>query len=240
MPIPIRKTTTLVALVPLAAAPTALGSLLFSQFGGTGAVLENSRTSQVSSSGEEWQTADDFSLTSTSSVRQIRFWGGFFEGPDTTIPSFNVLVYADAGGRPTGTPGNPTATALHSFTVSAASTSTGTLAPWAGFYGNNNLLYQYDIDLGAGFTATAGVTYWLVVQAAFDNPPRWAWAMQGVTSGASAHQAGSFFGFASWSDVGTESQFELFGATSGGAVPLPGAAGLAALGLVGLTRGRRR
>lgn len=224
--------------LPLACGSSASAALLFDQFAGTGATT-NAYSSQLSTGGTfsfASQVADDFSLAANATVQKIRFWGAYFNGVPAPISSFNVLVYADAGGQPTGTPGDPTGTALHSFSVSATVLDTG--APFS--LGSSNIL-QYDVSLGAGFLATAGTTYWIAIQAVVDFPPQWGWASQAVGGGDPLGQWMPYAGFTNWrTNVHTEhTQFQLFSGT-GGVIPLPGAAGLAALGLVGVTGRRRR
>lgn len=222
---------TVLVVLPLAGASSASASLLFDQFAGTAATT-NTWSSQFDTNLPlVSQVADDFTLGTNATVQTIRFWGGFYNGSPTTISSFNVRVYADAGGLPTGTPGDPSGTALHSFTVSATALDTGAFV-----FGNS--IFRYDVNLGAGFLAAAGTTYWLSIQSVLSYPPQWGWASQAST-GNSAALWGPVFGINTWrSDVILgDTQFQLFGATGGG-VPLPGAAGLAALGLFGAC-GRR-
>lgn len=220
--------------VPLAFGSSACAALLFDQFGGTSACTQF-RSSQLATSFAS-QTADDFSLTANATVRKIRFWGGYFNGVPAPISSFNVLIYADAGGQPTGTPGDPTGTALHSFTVSATVVDTG-----ASISGASSNIFRYDFDLGAGFLATAGTTYWLAIQAAVEFPPQWGWATQLAGAGDPIAQWMPVAGLNEWRSIAhtDHAQFRLFSRTGGG-IPLPGAAGLAALGLFGVTVRRRR
>lgn len=224
--------------LPLACGSSASAALLFDQFAGTGATTAY-YSSQLSTGGTltfASQVADDFSLAANATVQKIRFWGGCYNGDPVPIPSFNVLVYADAGGQPTGTPGDPTGTALHSFSVSATVVDTG-----SSVFGASSNILRYDVNLGAGFLATAGTTYWLAIQAAVDYPPQWGWASQAVGGGDPLSFWGPTFNYNEWQtlDQTQDTQFQLFSGT-GGVVPLPGAAGLAALGLVGVTGRRRR
>ena len=61
------------------------------------------------------QTADDFILNSDMFITGVSWFGGFFRPGDPTPPdAFNILIYADAGGVPTGGPGDPSGTAPRS------------------------------------------------------------------------------------------------------------------------------
>lgn len=213
---------------------SAAAALLFDQFGGV-AATNGAWTSQIDTSFPlDSQLADDFSLSATDTVRKIRFWGGYFNGTPAPVTSFNVRVYADAGGVPTGTPSDPSGTALHAFSVSATVVDTGATSS-----GMTSDILQYDVDLGAGFLATAGVTYWLAIQADISFPPQWGWTTQVAGAGNSAQLWVPVLGFNTWTSITDHTQFQLFSGT-GGAVPLPGAAALAALGFAGVSRRTRR
>lgn len=213
-----RSATRLVAMaMPLLATPPALATVLFSQFGVTESTIAFVN-SQQSGGALVSQVADDFSLAATDTVNRVRFWGGIWNGDTPTpVPSFKVPVYADNGGTPTGTPGDPSATALHSFTVAATSVEVGN--NWG------QPIYEYEADLGAGFTALSGVTDRLAIQANLPDPELWGWAQQDSGWGQSGMIWNDYWiGFSTWTATSSLSaslqggQFELLGVGSG-AVP---------------------
>jgi len=220
-------------LAPLALAGLAHASEIYSQANGPAASLYSSQ----SGLGILSQVADDFTLERASRIGGVRFWGGFYNGAPTSIASFNVMIYSDAGGMPTGTPGDPTSTALRTYTV----TATSALDP--AFSGNGFDVYRYDATFDFDFIAARGTTYWIAIQANLDFPPQWGWAVNGTNaSGYSAHQWMPDEGLPTWTvDTagGTladpQTIFKLYGTV----IPTPAAAGLAACGLLGLGARRR-
>lgn len=171
------------------------------------------------------QIADDFVLAGGGTVTSVKFFGGFWNGSPVAIDSFNIIFYEDAGGMPTGGPTDPTATGTL-FNVSATSTPSG-------------VDFEYDADLGAGFSANAGSTYWVAIQAVMLFPPQWGINQSNTIQGNEAHAGFPLLGSDYWTPgsivFGTarDAAFQLYGQ-----VPTPGA--LALLGVAGLARRRRR
>ena len=113
-----------------------------------------------------------------------------------------------------------------SFNVSAISTPDGAD-------------FKYEADLGAGFNATAGTTYWVGIQAVMFFPPQWGISASNTMQGSEMMFGFPLLGTDYWTPgsvvFGTprDTAFQLYGA-----VPAPGA--LALLGLAGVARRRRR
>jgi hypothetical protein len=179
----------------------------------------------------ESQAADDFVLGTAASITGVNFVGSYFNpGPPGSITAFNIEFYADSGTgtSPTGGPGDPTGTALAAYTVAGD----------GGEVDNFDGTFSYSVALPSGFSASAGVKYWVSIQAAQDFPPQWAWQASADNTG-----AGSVFGFPLlgtdyWTDVGS-----VFGLPTADLAfqltPAPGALALFGLAGMGLRRRRR-
>lgn len=153
------------------------------------------------------QTADDFILLQSVSIADVHWWGGFWSGGPVNPCGFNIYIYADdgTGNAPTGGGlSNPETTALASYSFPGV---TGTLD------GGD---YEYEVDLSPPFSASAGVKYWLVIQADLDFPPQYGWIETAGYSNSPAVQGFPALGLPFWSDTsgGNDMAFYLTG-TSG-------------------------
>ena len=179
------------------------------------------------------QTADDFVIGGgvDTFVTGVNWWGSFFNGPAAPVSAFNILIYADAGGVPTGGPNDPSGTALASYTLLPGEWSEVDID------GND---FEYSAKLPASFTATAGETYWLAVQAVMFFPPQWGIDQSAGVQGSNNVIGFPLLGIPYWSDgaavfgVKLDDAFQLTG------VPVPAPGALALLGIAGVAGMRRR
>src|SRR5436190_2060074 len=79
------------------------------------------------------QTADDFQFSAGMLVTDVHWSGTYFNGAPLANPgpAFNIYIYADAGGKPTGGPGDPSGTALATYNTGVGGgnqTASGSLA----------------------------------------------------------------------------------------------------------------
>jgi len=141
---------------------------------------------------------------------------------------------------------------LLQVSIKGAQCFTGTMQIWSDNFGPSSVVATSGNSTGGfsfaevdyaftGTTLAANTTYWMV----FDN----GFVMSRSTTIAPTAENSSGWGSVATSLVNTGSGwtnssdtlfFEIQATTSGGGVPLPGAAGLAACGLLGLSRRRRR
>jgi hypothetical protein len=123
------------------------------------------------------QVADDFQLSSTADISGVHWWGAFWNGATYPNPvDFNILFYADdgTGNKPTGGPTDPSGTALAAYNFIAVM---GTE-----YQGASYPAYEYEVALDPVFTATAGVKYWIAIQAicVFSTDGQWGWSTNGA------------------------------------------------------------
>lgn len=215
---------TCVAGVAFTASAATAGDLLWDNVPG-GFTPASSMSSQFDSSYPfDSQLADDFVLAGGGVIESVTFWGGFFNGSPVPVPSFNIIFYEDAGGTPPGGPEDPSGFGTL-FNVSATSTPVGDD-------------FEYTADLGAGFAADPGTTYWIAIQAVFAFPPQWGWSASNTMQGSETYFGFPLLGIPYWTPgaavFGTprDAAFQLYG------IPAPGA--LALLGVAGLAGRRRR
>lgn len=180
------------------------------------------------------QTADDFWLPrnpgndfTPTAITDVHWTGGYYNGNPGGAAGFNILFYNDAGGMPTGGPGDPSPTAFAQFFIPLGATNeTPTAAPG---------LFTYDVELPASVVVQKETTYWIAIQQVNDFPPQWGWAQTGGITGFAPRQGFPILNVPYWANVlGADRTFYL----TGSKVPTPGA--LALLGLGGLVAGRRR
>jgi PEP-CTERM motif-containing protein len=110
--------------------------------------------------------ADDFALAADDVIRSVSWLGNYaFDGTAPAVDDFQIRFYADAAGSP--------GALLQSFAVgdAVARAAVGMLGPF--------ITYGYTADLGGGFGAAAGTTYWLMIanETTGDND-NWYWAVQ--------------------------------------------------------------
>jgi len=141
------------------------------------------------------QVADDFQFTQDMLVTDVHWWGYIWNPVQEYDPMpFYIYIYADngTGNAPTGGGmGDPSPTALATYFFPSV---TGLPLDANGFH-------EYNVNLSPSFTATAGVKYWIAIQAKFPYPPQWGWAQ---TSGIQLHQAVQGFpllGMAFWTNI---------------------------------------
>ena len=110
--------------------------------------------------------ADDFALAAADVIRSVSWQGNYaFDGTAPAVDDFQIRFYADAAGSP--------GALLQSFAVgdAVARAAVGMLGSF--------ITYGYTADLGGGFGAAAGTTYWLMIanETTGDND-NWYWAVQ--------------------------------------------------------------
>jgi hypothetical protein len=181
---------------------------------GTGSLAYASQF-DTGANGDFAKMYDDFSLATTTSITDIHWTGQYFSGSRTNgVDSFLIQFWSNAGG-----PG----TLLYSATI-------------AGTNVNETLIsgddYTYDADLATAFTAQAGTTYWVSIQATMLFPPQWGW-MEGTGGNGVAFQ--DFFG--TRARIGADLAFSLTGKPAD--IPEPASLLLVGLALTSLGVARR-
>ncbi len=129
------------------------------------------RTSQITGDGTlPAIVADDFRLTSASTIRTIR-WQGIYcvqaanaAAPAPTASAFRITFYADASGRPNVAAPLQTSTytlaqVAQTFDKNVSGLNCGTAANTTWPY------YSYSTTLATPFAATANTKYWISIQA---------------------------------------------------------------------------
>jgi hypothetical protein len=128
------------------------------------------------------QTADDFLFDRPVAVKAVEWNGGFWGGDPVTVPEWNIIFYADAGGMPTGGPTDPTDTALAHYVLEAADVDMTSEADGS---------WTCSTTLPSSFVAAEDQAYWIAIQAAFPYPPQW-----GISTAAGLLQGSEvMFGF---------------------------------------------
>ncbi|UCB52414.1 MAG: hypothetical protein JSV10_10610, partial [Candidatus Zixiibacteriota bacterium] len=164
------------------------------------------------------QVADDFMFPTDMLVTDVHWWGGFWNGPPDEVDPcpFYVYIYADdgTGMMPTGAGmADPAPTALASYYFPALT----------GYPLDPNGFYEYDVDLSPPFSATAGVKYWIAIQADFAYPPQWGWTYHSAVQLHQAMQGFPLLGTPFWTDPyppdGVDMAFYLTGLPDGGEWP---------------------
>jgi len=165
-------------------------------------------------------TADDFVLGSSATIEAVTWQGANSPAGAPGPDAFRILFYTD--------PIDPSSL-VASFDVGAANRSDSGSTIGAG-----DVLYNYWANLGgAGFIATAGTRYWIsIVNDELVAPiDYWTWA-----GGPNGSMAGSFNNGQNWFSQEGSTNFTLDSAP----IPEPATLSLVAIGLVGLSRARKR
>ncbi len=110
------------------------------------------------------QTADDFWFDDPVAVRAVEWNGGFWGGDPVPVPEWNIMFYADAGGKPTGGPTDPTGTALAHYVLPAADVTV---------MSEDDGSWTYFAFLPSDFVVAEDQVRWIAIQAVFPYPPQW-------------------------------------------------------------------
>ena len=169
--------------------------------------------------------ADDFALAADEVIRSVSWLGSYaFDGTAPAVDDFQIRFYADAAGSP--------GALLQSFAVgdAVARAAVGMLGSF--------ITYGYTADLGGGFGAAAGTTYWLMIanETTGDND-NWYWAVQ---TGPGGNVQLSVDDGGSWSPtlVAAETDFVLD--NDNVLVPEPASFLLVGIGVAAAVRRKRR
>jgi hypothetical protein len=132
---------------------------------------------------------DDFRCIETGPIKDIHFWGSWFNDDTTVVPSFTVSIWSDVPAGidlPWSHPGTVLWTRnIAKYVVTPMRPSDqGFYEPQSGawVHPNHKKWYQYDIliDSANWYNQTIGTIYWLTVQANLDPidtlaGKRWGW-----------------------------------------------------------------
>jgi hypothetical protein len=163
-------------------------------------------------SGDLQQIADDFSLTTLSTMNRVEWYG--IDPNYYPSQNFRVRIFTDAGGMPSSTP-------FYDYTI-------GTLV--GADSGAKVLIYtvaKYSADVPS-VSLDAGVKYWLTI--ASTNSDHWVWSL-GIHGPPGNNNYARFGDDASWIGFIGRSTIEFEQAFTLQFVPEPSACLLAAIGL---------
>ncbi len=111
----------------------------------------------------ESQTADDF-VAGDWTITAVEWNGRFVSFDPTAHPDWNIIFYADADGKPTGGPDDPTDTAIVLYSITSDQVSLEQESDYS---------FTGYVELPEDFVTVEGVIYWIVMQAVFQYPPQW-------------------------------------------------------------------
>ncbi len=194
----------------------------------------NPITSNNITPGSLFQTYDNFSLTQTATITNLSWQGASFNNADlaTTgapVLGFNVSFYANSGGVP--------GQSLFSETIGFTQQAAGPIDLFGN--GETETVYNYSATLLNGFTATAGTTYWLSIQAITNYPAIWMWTSGTGGDGDSYQVVSSQFGGGAFERPGDRA-FLLGSAPEPSSLALCGIAAVIGLGVARLHHRRLR
>jgi hypothetical protein len=157
------------------------------------------------------QVADDFTLSDQHTccgpmhITGISWFGGWVSpGPPGDPTDFNLILYADDGGVPTGAGmDDPTTTALKVITLPRAELNEQPVT---------DSLNSYTADLSADpFIVDPDTTYWLVIQSVNVFPPKWGWAVTTQIQGNPAARGWPLYFDPFWTVMETDMAFTMDG-----------------------------
>jgi hypothetical protein len=168
--------------------------------------------------------ADDFTLAANEVIRSVSWLGSYaFDGTAPAVDDFEIRFYADAAGSP--------GALLQSFAVgdAVARAAVGMLGPF--------ITYGYTADLGGGFGAAAGTTYWLMIanDTTGDND-NWYWSVQ-TGPGGNVHVSVNDGG--SWSPSLAPAETDFILDNENVSVPEPASFLLVGIGVAAAARRKR-
>src|SRR5271166_6379259 len=203
---------TVLSLTAIAVAVPAMGTNLYNQPTDFGLSYASQNDP---SSGNLATTFDDFTLAQASTINQVTWDGGYFNGTQAPILAFTVDFWANNVNQP--------GAMLATFHVLGTNNET--------FLQNDkqgNATFSYSMNVNFG--ALAGTEYWLSIVPDLSFPPQWGWET-GTGGDGKGWQC-----FTGCGSIPNDLAFGLNGTVNSG-VPEPLSlglmgAGLAALGLV--------
>jgi hypothetical protein len=167
------------------------------------------------------QLADDFTLSSTSDIEQISWWGGYGDNIDAGDDSFRLRLYGDVSGQ---------GSVLHEFTSVAPLRTTTLLTDSAQL-----AIYSYSYSLPTEVRMGAG-SYFLFVENLGSSDWTWLTSATGNNSAAFRTTDGT-----NWTLFRGDLAMEVQGTRVTNPVPEPGTLALLGLaGIGGLLARRRR
>ena len=176
----------------------------------------NGASTGFSDVGFAQQLADDFSLSSATSIVSLRFWGSYYTPPATPAPApassdFTIRFYNDSFGSPDFTPFN------QQTVTGVVPVLTGLTNPQGG------AVYQFTVNLPTPLALSSGTTYYLGLLESAPAGTIWGWIGDGA--GTQFVRSSDASG---WGVTGPNLAFEL---SNSPVAPLPttAAAGIALL-----------